>query len=191
MLPVLMFVQPTFPTNNPAWTTEVNGEWDMGTAFLYQSGNDANEIIQAGRVMPILITILTIILVYFLARRLMGKLWALLPAFLFALDPTVIAQGHYVTTDLGAAFGVVLAIFFFLKYVDDPSTKHLWWAGLAFGVAQITKFSTPLLVPLFIFLFHRVVAARPRRAMAARRMLRAAQRLFSCKAVPLCMEDAR
>jgi hypothetical protein len=29
----------------------------------------------------------------------------------------------------------------------------LWYAGLAFGVAQITKFSTPLLVPLFIFLF--------------------------------------
>jgi hypothetical protein len=29
----------------------------------------------------------------------------------------------------------------------------LWCAGLAFGVAQVTKFSTPLLVPLFIFLF--------------------------------------
>lgn len=153
MLPVLMFVNPTFPTNNPAWTTEVNGEWDMGTAFLYQSGNNANEIIQVGRVMPILVTILTIILVYFLARRMIGTLWALLPTFLFALDPTVLGQGHYVTTDLGAAFGVVLATFFFLKYIDDPSTKNLWYAGLTFGVAQITKFSTPLLVPLFIFLF--------------------------------------
>ena len=148
MLPVMMFVQPTFPVNNPAWTTEVNGEWDMGTAFLYNSGNDANAIIQVGRVMPILITILTIILVYFLARRMIGKLWALLPAFLFGLDPTVLAQGHYVTTDLGAAFGVVLSLFFFLKYIDDPSTKHLWYAGLAFGIAQLTKFSTPLLVPL-------------------------------------------
>jgi hypothetical protein len=153
MLPVMLFVQPTFPTNIPAWTTEVNGEWDMGTAFLYHSGNNANEIIQVGRVMPILITILTIILVYFLARRFVGKLWALLPTFLFALDPTVLGQGHYVTTDLGAAFGVVLALFFFLKYIDDPSTKNLWYAGLAFGVAQLTKFSTPLLVPLFIFLF--------------------------------------
>ena len=66
----------------------------------------------------------------------------------------MLAQGHYVTTDLGAAFGVVLAIFFFIKYIDDaPTTKHLWYAGLAFGVAQLTKFSTPLLVPLFIFLF--------------------------------------
>ena len=153
MLPVLMFVQPTFPINNAAWTTEVNGQWDMGTAFLYNSGNNANAIIQVGRVMPILLTILTIILVYFLARRFVGKLWALLPTFLFALDPTVLGQGHYVTTDLGAAFGVVLSIFFFLRYIDDPSTKNLWYAGLAFGVAQVAKFSTPLLVPLFIFLF--------------------------------------
>ncbi len=152
MLPVLIFVQPTFPTNIPAWTSEINGEWDMGTAFLYHAGNNANEIIQTARVMPILITILTILLIYFLARRLMGKLWALVPTFLFALDPTVLAQGHYVTTDVGAAFGVIFATYFFLKYAESPTTKHLWYAGLSFGVAQLTKFSTPLLVPLFIFL---------------------------------------
>jgi hypothetical protein len=29
--------------------------------------------------------------------------------------------------------------------------KNLWLAGIAFGIAQLTKFSTPLLVPLFIF----------------------------------------
>jgi hypothetical protein len=173
MLPVLLFVNPTFPTSIAAWATEVNGQWDMGTAFLYNSGNNANEIIQVGRVMPILITILAIILAYFLARRLIGTLWALLPTFLFALDPTVIAQGHYVTTDVGAAFGVLLATFFFLKYIDSPTTKHLWWAGLAFGVAQIAKFSTPLLVPLFIFLFivlwARDLAAQWRTTDASRR----------------------
>jgi hypothetical protein len=152
MLPVLLFIHPTYPTNVPAWTTEVNGEWDMGTAFLYQAGNDANAIIQMARIMPILITLLVVILIWFLARRLMGDLWALLPAFLFALDPTVIAQGHYVTTDVGAAFGVIFSTYFFLKYVDSPTTKYLWYAGLSFGIAQLTKFSTPLLVPLFIFL---------------------------------------
>ena len=60
MLPVLFSSTQLIPTNIPAWTTEVNGEWDMGTAFLYKSGNNANEIIQTARVMPILITILTI-----------------------------------------------------------------------------------------------------------------------------------
>jgi hypothetical protein len=151
MLPVLL-LNPTYPTSNPAWTTELNGQWDMGTIFLYQSGNDANAIIQTARILPILLTILTIILIYLLARRLLGPWWALMPTFLFALDPTIIAHGHYVTTDLGATLGVILSTFFFLKFVEAPTTKNLWWAGLAFGVAQITKFSLPLVTVLFIFL---------------------------------------
>ncbi|HVO29050.1 MAG TPA: phospholipid carrier-dependent glycosyltransferase [Candidatus Paceibacterota bacterium] len=151
MLPVL-FLNPTFPTGIPAWTTEINGQWDMGTAFLYQSGNDANAIIQTARIMPILLTILTVILVYLLARRLMGRWWALLPAFLFAFDPTVLAHGHYVTTDVGAAFGVVLSLFFFLRFVDAPTVKNLWLAGLAFGIGQLTKFSLPLVTVTLIFL---------------------------------------
>lgn len=151
LLPVL-FLQPNFPTTSTAWTTEVNGEWDMGRQFLYNSGNNANEIIQTARVVPILFTILTIILIYFLARRLIGVWWGLLPAFLFAFDPAVLANGHYVTTDVAAAFGVVFSFMFFLKFIEAPTTKHLWWAGLAFGVAQITKFSTPLLGILYLFL---------------------------------------
>jgi hypothetical protein len=152
MLPVL-FLNPTFPVNTAAWQTEINGQWDMGYQFLYNAGNNANAIIQTARLFPILITILAIILVYLLARRLIGRWWALLPAFLFAFDPTVLAHGHYVTTDVGATFGVLLALYFLLKYFDAPSTKRLWFAGLAFGVAMICKFSTPLLVPLYIFLF--------------------------------------
>jgi hypothetical protein len=153
MLPVLMFVQPTFPTNTAAWASEINGQWDTGYQFLYNAGNNANAIVQWARVMPILVTILAIIIAYFLARRLMGPLWALVPTFLFALDPNVLAHGHYVTTDVGAAFGTLLALFFFLKYIESPTTKRLWLAGLAFGIAQVAKFSMPLLVPLFIFLF--------------------------------------
>ncbi len=146
MLPVL-FLNPAYPTTSTAWTTELNGQWDMGTAFLYESGNDANAIIQTARIFPILITVLTIILVYFLARKLMGDWWALLPATLFGLSPTILAQGHYVTTDVGAAFGITLATYFFLSFMEAQSTKRLWLAGLAFGVAQVTKFSTPLLLP--------------------------------------------
>jgi hypothetical protein len=150
MVPVL-FLNPTFPVNTAAWQTEVNGQWDMGYQFLYNAGNDANAIIRTARIMPILLTILTIILLYFFARRLMGPWWALLPSFLFGLSPTILAHGHYVTTDVGAAFGILLGTYFFIRFIETPSTKNLWLAGIAFGIAQLTKFSTPLLVPLFIF----------------------------------------
>jgi dolichyl-phosphate-mannose--protein O-mannosyl transferase len=118
MLPVL-FLNPAFPTQTDAWPNQVNAQWAMGYAFLYASGNDANAIVRTARLVPILITILTVILIYFFSRRIMGlgAWWSLLPAFLFAFDPTVLAHGHYVTTDVGAAFGVLLALFFFLKYI--------------------------------------------------------------------------
>ena len=150
MLPVL-FLNPTFPTNTAAWLQEVNGEWDMGREFLYNASNDANMIIQTSRIIPILLTILTLVLVYFFAKRLMGPWWALLPASLFGLSPIMLAHGHYVTTDVGAAFGILLGTYFFTRLVESPSTKNLWLAGIAFGIAQLTKFSTPFLVPLFIF----------------------------------------
>jgi hypothetical protein len=151
MLPVL-FLNPVFPTNSDAWQNQVNAQWDMGARFLYQSGNDANAIVQTARFGPMLLTLLVIIFIYLLARGLMGNWWALLPAALFGLSPTVLAHGHYVTTDIGAAFGVLFSTYYFLKFVESPSRKHLWYAGLSFGVAQVTKFSTPFLVPLFIFL---------------------------------------
>lgn len=151
MLPVL-FLNPVFPTQSDAWQNQVNAQWDMGAQFLYQSGNDADAIIQTARIFPMIITLLVILFIYLLARRLMGNWWALLPAALFGLDPTVLAQGHYVTTDVGAAFGILFATYFFVKYAESPTTRHLWYAGLSFGVAQALKFSTPLLVPLFIFL---------------------------------------
>ncbi len=151
MLPVL-FLQPNFPTQGDAWQNQVNAQWDVGAQFLYQSGNDANAIVDTARLFPILITLLVLLFIYLLARSIIGTWWALLPSALFAFDPTVLAQGHYVTTDVGAAFGVIVATYFFLKFVEAPSTKHLWFAGLSFGVAQVTKFSAPFLVPLFIFL---------------------------------------
>jgi hypothetical protein len=148
----VLFLNPNFPTQSDAWQNQVNSQWDMGARFLYQSGNDANAIIRWARLGPMLLTLLVIFFIYLLARGIMGNRWALLPAALFAFSPTVLAHGHYVTTDIGAAFGIIFATYYFLKFVESPSRKYLWYAGLSFGVAQITKFSAPFLVPLFIFL---------------------------------------
>jgi 4-amino-4-deoxy-L-arabinose transferase-like glycosyltransferase len=177
MLPVL-FLNPNFPTQSDAWQNKandpnkVNAQWDMGYQFLYNAGNDANAIIRTARIVPILLTILTLVLIYFFARRLMGPWWALFPSFLFGLSPTILAHGHYVTTDVGAAFGILLGTYFFVRLIESPSTKNLWLAGIAFGIAQVTKFSTPLLVPLFIFvlliLWIRDMFLRPRREILSR-----------------------
>lgn len=146
----LLFLNPVFPTNNPAWTTAINGQWDMGTSFLYNSGNNPDLIIRIVRIAPILLTLLLIILIYIWSAELLGAWWGLLPSIFFAFSPTVLAHGHYVTTDVGAALGIFIAAYFFIKFIFSPSAKHLVKAGLFFGIAQVMKFSAVLLIPYFI-----------------------------------------
>ncbi len=148
----LLFQNLNFSRDVAEWQTGINEQWTLGTKFLYESGNNADKIIFSSRLGPILLTLILTILIYLFAKELIGRWWALLPVFLFAFSPTVLAHGHYVTTDIGAALGVFLAVYFFLKFLSSPIRRHLIFAGLAFGIAQLFKFSNFLLGPYFIIL---------------------------------------
>ena len=148
----LLFEGLNFPTQSSAWQKDVNGQWEMGAKFLYESGNDADRIIQSSRIAPLLLTLLLAFFIYIWSRELIGRWWALFPTFLFALSPNILAHGHYVTTDVAAAFGIFIATYYLIKYLLHPSKKHIAYAGLAFGIAQLLKFSAVLLIPFFIFI---------------------------------------
>lgn len=147
----LAFQGLNFPTDKGYWSG-LNEQWWAGNEFLYKSGNEADHIIFWARLGPILVTLLLILFTYILALEVVGRWWALLPAFLTGFSPIVLAHGHYVTTDTGAALGIMLFIYYFTRYAMDQSRKNLIYAGLAFGVAQAIKFSSVLLIPYFIFL---------------------------------------
>lgn len=146
-LPLLAF-RPAMPMDGLAWQG-VNEQWEMGGAFLYRAGNDPDRIVRAARLGPILLALLLIAVVYLWSRRLFGAWFALLPAALLALSPTLLAHGHYVTTDVGAALGIVAAAWSFVRCLERPSWQRVLLAGLAFGAAQLLKFSAILLVPYF------------------------------------------
>lgn len=148
----LLFLNLNFPEYSDSWQKYINGQWDVGREFLYESGNNADLIIQWSRIGPMFLTLLLILLIYFWSREIIGRWWALIPSFLFGLSPNILAHGHLVTTDIAAAFGVSLATYFFIKFLYLNNKKSLILAGLSFGVAQLLKFSTFLLIPYFIFL---------------------------------------
>lgn len=148
----LMFLGLKFPTNVTAWTEYLNGQWDMGRIFLYESGNNADKIIHYSRLPIMLLAILFGWMFFKWIRGIYGDKTALLALFLYAFSPTIIAHSRYVTTDLGAAFGFFIGIATFVKYLQNPSRKNLIIAGIAFGIAQLLKFSLVLLVPQFIMM---------------------------------------
>jgi len=149
----VLFLEPNFPTSSAIAPASPDDEWTVGSQFLYRSGNNTDELIRVARLAPIGITILTIIFIYLLSQMFMGPWWSLVPPFLFAFDPTILANGHYVTTDVGAAFGIVVATYYFLQHLRSRSRKSLWFAGVAFGIAQLTKFSTIILIPFFFLIY--------------------------------------
>ena len=142
----LLFLDLNFPTNSQSWTEKVNGQWDVGFEFLYTSGNNADQVIQWARTGPMFLTLILVVFVYIWSKELMGDWWALLPTIGVALSPHFLAHGHYVTTDIGAALGVIISIYYFNRYLISPSKKSLVISGIAFGIAQLTKFSALILV---------------------------------------------
>ncbi|MDO8430167.1 MAG: glycosyltransferase family 39 protein [bacterium] len=147
----LLFQNLNFDTNKEYWAG-INEQWWAGNDFLYKQGNDADKIIFLARLGPILITLLAIFFIYFWSKKLIGRWWALLPAFLFAFSPLTLAHGHYVTTDVGETLGVLIAIYYFIKYLQVPNRQNLIYASIAFGLAQAIKFSAVLLIPYFLLI---------------------------------------
>jgi len=82
-------------------------------------------------------------------KELAGNKIALLVLTLFSFSPTFLAHGRLVTTDVAAALGIVMATYFWIKFLKKPTKKNIIFAGLIFGVSMLLKFSIVLVIPLF------------------------------------------
>ncbi|TSC67716.1 MAG: hypothetical protein G01um101466_659 [Parcubacteria group bacterium Gr01-1014_66] len=146
---VWLFVRPFFPVDTSAWQQEINGQWRQGALFLYESGNDADAILFWARVPMIAVTLLLGVLIFWWVHRRFGNAAALIALMLYVFSPTLLAHGRYVTTDVGAALGFFVGIVAYLAFLEQQNWKHLLIAGIAFGFAQLMKFSLILLIPVF------------------------------------------
>ncbi|MEK7629645.1 MAG: glycosyltransferase family 39 protein [Patescibacteria group bacterium] len=147
----LLFEKINFDSEHYSWKTDINGQWTFGTHFLYESGNNPDKIIFSARLAVMLIFLLLGIMVYIWTKERYGAKAGLLSLFLTVFSPNIIANGRYVTTDVAAAFGFILGSYFFVKFINNQTKRNLIYAGLAFGIAQLLKFSLIILIPLFVF----------------------------------------
>jgi 4-amino-4-deoxy-L-arabinose transferase-like glycosyltransferase len=149
----LLFLDLNFPIDSTTWTEASPSVWweqyDFGTELIYNSGNDADQIVFWSRIPMMVIMILLGWLIFRWTRELWGNKASLIALFFYVASPTFLAHGRLVTTDVGAAFGVVLASYFWIKFLKNPTKKYVIFAGLAFGVAMLIKFSLVLLIPFF------------------------------------------
>ena len=120
--------------------------------MIFGSGNDANVLVRFAKIPELIFFLLSAIIIFVWTRKLYGYSAGLIALFLFSFSPTVMAHSRFVTTDIPALFGILLATYFFINYLKKSSIKNLALAGLTLGVAELTKFSLFLLVPFFLVL---------------------------------------
>jgi len=157
----LLVLRPRLPVEHPAW--RMRAAPVAGALFLYRNRVRPDVLLLAGRAVTMLFALLLGLVIALWARRHFSPAAALLSLFLFASDPNFLAHGHYVTTDLFAAFFIFCACLVWLRYLSTQRLRDLLLAGLVAGAALAVKFSAIVLWPIFALLD----LARNRRLRAA------------------------
>ena len=117
------------------------------------------------RVPAVMTTLLLGALVFHFARRHWGARAALFATLLFTLEPTVLAHGRVVQTDIPSALSLLLFAFALYEYLKGPTAARAALVGLCAGLAAVTKFSMIVLGPLLLLLMAALLVFAPRRGL--------------------------
>lgn len=140
-LPLWLVGDARFPEH---WRDLVN----YPVAFFYQTNVEhIDRNLFLARLLPCLVTVAGSAGVFLLARRLFGSAGALVALLLFAFDPNVIAHGSLAALDAGVAVLIFLSVAAFTVLLEQPSPLRTLAAGVAFGLANLAKFTGLVLVP--------------------------------------------
>jgi tetratricopeptide (TPR) repeat protein len=129
-------------------TTTTAEDFALGKEFLYL--NDAPRLLFEARMSAAFFTLLTALLVYLGARGLGGGEAGLLGLALFVFEPTVLAHGALVTTDIAVSAFLLGAV---LAWERAPGRGgFLVLAGVSSGLCLAAKHSGALVFPILVLL---------------------------------------
>lgn len=143
----LLALRPRLPSEHPAW--RMRAAPVAGALFLYRNRIRPDVLLLAARAVTMLFAVLLGLLLALWTRRRFSSAAAVLALFFYATDPNFLAHGHYVTTDLFAAFFIFSACLAWYRYLGGQRLRELLAAGLLAGLALAVKFSAVVLLPVF------------------------------------------
>ncbi len=141
----LLFVDPHWPPpDDPAWlAADCNAfaiRWLFGT-------ENRHHFIVLGRCLMVVLLLATVAATYATARHLYGPAAALVALALAALDPTLLAHGRLITTDLPITLANTLVLLTVARLLERVSWPRLLAAAGAVAVLPGTKMSWPVVLP--------------------------------------------
>ena len=144
---------------NYPWTdsTELD-QWEDSRTFLYESGNQADQMLFWGRLPFMLLSLLLGFFIFKWASKLTNNFGGLLALILYAFDPNMLTHSRYITTDTGVTCFMFISCFYFRKFFITQSIKDLLLLSGAITLSLLSKFSAVFLAPvMLVFLFFKKI----------------------------------
>jgi hypothetical protein len=124
---------------------------EIAHTFVYQR-SDTDSLLACARFMIVLLGVFLGWLVFFWARELFGFWPAVIVLGLYATEPNILAHSSLVTTDLGITLFFFGTVYFLWRTSRKLSLGNLTALVACFSLAQVAKFSAPLLAPVVVIL---------------------------------------
>jgi 4-amino-4-deoxy-L-arabinose transferase-like glycosyltransferase len=130
--------------------TQKHDGFKAGNEFMERGGGYA--FLVSARLAAASFSLLLALLVFFAAREMFGDAEALVALALLAFEPTLIAHGSLVTTDMAMTATMFGAVYALYRYVGRPSPARLLVGGLAVGLMLASKHSAVYALPILLLL---------------------------------------
>ncbi len=127
------------PLDNPAWAA--GDRFLFSDVFLWEANDNGPALLIAAR-RPIILTGLLLLLgLFFFARQLIGMRASWLVLLLATFDPNLLSNARVVTTDLGLACFLLLALWRLWCWLEVRTLVNLLLTGLCAGLAMSAKYT--------------------------------------------------
>jgi len=145
---------PLNPFNQPDVSFFVYGTFPVFLVFAIATliGQiEYDSLTLVGRVSSAMFDTATVVIVYFLAKRLFENSVALLASSFYALSVSAIQLSHFFAVDTFSTFWVTMALYILIGFAQRPNFCFSILLGFSVGVALSSKLSTVLIVPFGLF----------------------------------------
>jgi dolichyl-phosphate-mannose--protein O-mannosyl transferase len=138
------------PVDPTAFSTNDWGNYS--DYFVWRPGVNVDLVFFLSRLPIVALGMLFAALTFRWARQLAGRSAGLVALALFVFDPTIVAHSQLVTHDVPVSFFYFAATYCLWRYLETHRVRDLALTGIVFGLAQGSKFSALLLVPVFVIM---------------------------------------
>ena len=151
----LLFIQPDEikPEQETALEGSGDAKWQYQESFWQNNYDRFPALSFWPRLGMIVLTIGLGMILFSFSRELFGDRVAMIAVALFSLEPTVVAHGRVVQTDVPATFGYLLFFYALYLYNRERTTRRAIWLGAATAVAVLAKFSLLIVGPVLLAFF--------------------------------------